>query len=282
MLKVIQPGFYTSIQDAGRFKYRHLGVPTAGAMDAKAMQKANLLLQNPKNAAVLEVTMTGLEVVFEAPTFISIAGANLSPTLNQNAIANYQIYKVAKGDTLAFGKLIDGFRAYVAVKDGFLTPEVLGSKSQYQPLTNNAKLQLGQSIAYNTNKNFDPLVLEVKPAAFMQQKELEVYKGPEFEMLEDKQIDTLLNQPFTIAKENNRMAYQLEELLPNNLPTMLTSATLPGTVQLTPQGKLIILMRDGQTTGGYPRVLQLSEAAICVLAQKRMGNQIKFQLVYLN
>jgi len=82
-----------------------------------------------------------------------------------------------------------------------------------------------------------------------------------------------------VAKENNRMAYQLNEVLAGHDVSMLTSATLPGTVQLTPAGKLIVLMRDGQTTGGYPRILQLSNKAIAILGQKREGAVISFKLV---
>jgi allophanate hydrolase subunit 2 len=64
----------------------------------------------------------------------------------------------------------------------------------------------------------------------------------------------------------------------NHLEPIITSAVLPGTVQLTPSGKLIILMRDCQTTGGYPRVLQLKEASINVLAQKLTGHAVQFKL----
>ena len=75
------------------------------------------------------------------------------------------------------------------------------------------------------------------------------------------------------------MAYQLDEKIDGHTISMLTSATLPGTVQLTPSGKLIILMKDGQTTGGYPRILQLTDTAISILAQKRTGDTISFKLI---
>ena len=74
------------------------------------------------------------------------------------------------------------------------------------------------------------------------------------------------------------MAYQLIETFENDLKPIITSAVLPGTVQLTPSGKLIVLMRDCQTTGGYPRVLQLKALALDVLAQKFTGNNIEFVL----
>jgi allophanate hydrolase subunit 2 len=70
----------------------------------------------------------------------------------------------------------------------------------------------------------------------------------------------------------------LNETIPNTLPSILTSAVLPGTVQLTPSGKLIILMRDCQVTGGYPRVLQVSEESINRLSQKITGDKIQFVL----
>ena len=75
------------------------------------------------------------------------------------------------------------------------------------------------------------------------------------------------------------MAYQLDELIVNTLSDIITSLVLPGTIQLTPFGKVIILLRDCQTTGGYPRILQLSNVAINVLAQKKAGDKIRFKLV---
>ena len=77
---------------------------------------------------------------------------------------------------------------------------------------------------------------------------LEVYKGPEFELLSDAQLHEIFTKTFTVSKENNRMAYQLSELIEGHAHSMLTSGTLPGTIQLTPAGRLIILMKDGQTT----------------------------------
>ncbi|WP_367183352.1 hypothetical protein [uncultured Aquimarina sp.] len=74
------------------------------------------------------------------------------------------------------------------------------------------------------------------------------------------------------------MVIDQNDTLKNDLESMLTSPVLPGTVQLTPSGKLIILMKYCQTTGGYPRVLQLTKDAINNIAQKRTGGQIRFEL----
>ena len=108
---------------------------------------------------------------------------------------------------------------------------------------------------------------------------LKVYKGPEFSLLSDAQLTEIFAKPFTVSKENNRMAYQLSELITGHSHSMLTSGTLPGTIQLTPAGRMIILISAGQTTGGYPRILQLSEASISILAQKKYGDELLFKLV---
>ena len=84
--------------------------------------------------------------------------------------------------------------------------------------------------------------------------------------------------PFSISDDNNRVGYRLKESLKNNLSSILTSAVLPGTVQLTPSGKCIILLQDCQVTGGYPRILQLSEIAIARVSQKITGDKIQFIL----
>ena len=110
-------------------------------------------------------------------------------------------------------------------------------------------------------------------------KTLKVHKGPEFDRLSISEKENLFSQEFTISKENNRMAYQLSEAVQNNLTPIITSLVLPGTVQLTPSGKLIILMRDCQTTGGYPRVLQLNDKAINILSQKFTNDKIRFTLI---
>lgn len=279
MLKVLKPGFFSTIQDLGRFGYRDMGVPVSGVMDSAAVQKANMLLENDPNAAVLEMTMTGPKLEFELSTFICISGADLSPKINGESIENYCVVSVSKGDVLSFERLVNGFRGYLAIKGGFKTTKVLGSWSQYFPVTKQKNMILGSEIPYDETISFSPSISEIKTMDNFDQERLEVNRAPEFSFLTDTQLAGLFGKSFTISKENNRMAYQLTELIDADTRSILTSGTLPGTVQLTPSGRLIILMKDGQTTGGYPRILQLSEASICVLAQKKYRDSISFKLL---
>lgn len=279
MLKVLKVGFFTSVQDVGRFHHRNKGVPISGSMDQLSVHKANTLLENDVNCAVLEITMTGPTLIFEEETYIVLAGAIISVTLNNEPIHNYKVYKVHIGDILSYGKLEKGFRTYLALKGGFKTKEVLGSRSFFLPITNNNRIEEGDTIPYKAVNSFKPKISEIKVDSFLDEVILEVYKAPEYELLTDRQLEILFSKEFTISKENNRMAYQLVEQIEKHNISILTSATLPGTVQLTPSGKLIILMKDGQTTGGYPRILQLSDKSISILAQKREGNTVSFKFI---
>ncbi|WP_350288390.1 biotin-dependent carboxyltransferase family protein [uncultured Croceitalea sp.] len=278
MLKVLKSGFFTTIQDNGRYGYRDKGVPVSGAMDMVSVSRANRLLENNLNAAVLEITMTGPTLLFENDTYIALGGAWLSPTLNNKPIDNYKVYTALKGDILSYGRLEKGFRSYLAVKDGFKTTPVLGSQSHYYPLTATKCISELQEIEFNECGSFAPKISELQMDTYLDINLLEVYQGPEYKMLGKKQLEDLFLKEFSVSKDNNRMAYQLNETITGHSKTILTSATQPGTVQLTPSGKLIILMKDGQTTGGYPRILQLSEEAICILAQKKSTDKLKFKM----
>jgi len=278
MLKVLKSGFFTTVQDGGRLGYLNKGVPVSGFMDSFSATKLNLLLDNKESAAVIETTMTGPTLEFEEETYICLGGAHISVTLNNNPIQNYKVYKIEKGDILSYGRLKAGFRNYLAIKNGFKTPEVLGSRSWYYPLTPKSHLKDGALVSYETCLAYDPKISEWQVDSFLEETVLEVAKGPEFEFLDDRQLEELFSKEFSIANDYNRMAYQIEQSISGHTINLLTSATLPGTVQLTPSGKLIILMKDGQTTGGYPRLLQLSDKAISILAQKKYKDTISFKL----
>ncbi|WFO16827.1 hypothetical protein M601_003285 [Cellulophaga baltica 4] len=116
MLKVLKSGFFTTIQDTGRFGFRDKGVPVSGIMDTETVYKLNMLLENERDAAVLEITMTGPTLEFEEATYIALGGAELSITLNNEPVSNYKVLKVNAGDILSYGRLKKGFRAYLAIK----------------------------------------------------------------------------------------------------------------------------------------------------------------------
>jgi biotin-dependent carboxylase-like uncharacterized protein len=281
MIKVLHPGFYSTIQDSGRIGFQQYGVPYSGVMDSYSAALANHILGNKENASVVEMTMTGMKLQFYCDTYISITGAEMIPKINDINVPQNKSIKIVRGDILAFGKLKKGFRSYLAILGGFQTELIMNSQSMYNGVTTQFKIYKNDKLKTNINSYFiddKNALIKVNNELFTNNK-IEVFKGPEFELLSKNQQEFLFQMTFTISKDNNRMAYQLLEALDNSLEPIITSAVLPGTVQLTPSGKLIVLMRDCQTTGGYPRVLQLKESAINILAQKFTRNVINFKLV---
>lgn len=279
-IEVLQPGLFSTIQDTGRTGFLKYGVPISGAMDTYAAKIGNLMLQNQFNAAVLEMTQLGPKLQFSGPAKIVVSGGDLSPKVNGVSVPVHSVQVVRSGDVLSFGRRSSGCRAYLAVQHGFMTEEALGSRSWYEGITASYKLEKGMKLSLKASDD-EKIAVNAGLKAdldYMDQKEVNAFAGPEFDLLSNEQQDLLQNSIFSVGRNNNRMAIQLAEELKNELAPILTGPVLPGTVQLTPSGRLIILMRDCQTTGGYPRVLQVSEQGMNVLAQKVMSDEVRFRL----
>ncbi|MBO6631912.1 MAG: biotin-dependent carboxyltransferase family protein [Psychroserpens sp.] len=281
MVEVLKTGVFDSIQDLGRADVQQFGVPYAGVMDQYSAMLANSILGNAPNAAVIESTFQGPSLKFQINTLICVSGANANPKINDQPVKLNMALAVKAGDILSFGKLNYGSRIYTAVFGGFQSEVVMNSRSMFTNVTKVSRLQKGDLIPISN------VAIDAKTShslvkfhqSHFESDDITVLKGPEFESLAQDLKSELFERPFTVASTSNRMAYQVDERLPNDLDSMITSLVLPGTIQLTPSGQLIILMRDCQTTGGYPRILQLTEMAINRLAQKNFGSQIRFKLM---
>ncbi len=279
-VKIIQPGFFSTIQDEGRFGFSKYGVPRSGAMDKISYRLANSLLGNKENSACIEWALVPPELHFYEPTSIVLTGSEIDAFLNDKKIQMYHQIKVNKGDIFTASICKNKVYGYVGIKNGFLSKNVLNSRSFYKSITDQSKLNTLDEIAYQSNDLYSNQFSSFSsPFSSASDLRIEVYKGPEFDLLNTDSKTKLLNSDFTISKSLNRMAIQLVEKLPNDIPPILSSPVLPGTVQLTPSGTLIVLMRDCQTTGGYPRIFQLTESAINTIAQKRVGETFNFTLI---
>ncbi|WP_299212793.1 biotin-dependent carboxyltransferase family protein [uncultured Dokdonia sp.] len=283
-ITIQRTGFYTTIQDKGRFGYAALGIPESGAMDRKAMLLANALVNNDEYEAVLEYTLVGPTIEFHCDRHFVITGGITEARLQNNPIENYTIYLACKGDILELKKITKGCRGYLAITGGLQTSDVLGSKSMYAPITSSRHIHkvteiLVGATTYGTAKGARIKVPKsIEDASYLFQSVLKVYKGPEYDFLSSHLRKYIEETSFSISKLWNRMAIQLEETVPHDTPSIRTGPVIPGTIQLTPSGRLMVLMKDCQVTGGYPRILQLSESAMDIVAQKKQGDVISFLL----
>ncbi|SFN80369.1 biotin-dependent carboxylase uncharacterized domain-containing protein [Algoriphagus ornithinivorans] len=281
-LNLIQTGPGTKIRDLGRTGLVQFGVPQSGPGDLEAFLWNNHLLKNSPGDAQLEIQQPGLKLQFEQACQICISGALSTIKLNGKNIACIGVIEIQEGDLLEIGKFLRGSLIYLGIRGGFQTQEILGSRSQLNGITDAASITKGAKIPFFTNLSNPVKTTFSHPKwdnSYLEKEEIRVYPGPEWYLLDPNEQKMLLSRDFHISIMKNTMAIQLEELVSNQISDILTAPVYPGTIQLTSGGKLLVLQQDAQVTGGYPRVLQIDEKDLRVIAQKAPGQKIRFQLV---
>lgn len=270
----------SSLQDEGRILGTQFGIPSSGAMDKFSYRWANHLLQNPNNALALEMAQPGLKIQFDQACKVSLAGARAVIKLNQETLTNPAIISIAADDVLEVGGFQSGSRLYLCIQGGFKVNQFLGSGSDFESVTFPSKRSTNDCLSYFSFPQSIPLGAKPKwETTWFESSEIKAYPGADWGCLSPQQQEQIETSTFHLSKFSNRMGIQLEELIPNQLEDLPTNPVFPGTVQLTPGGRIIVLMRDAGVTGGYPRILFLSEEGQSQLAQKKVGEPIRFQLV---
>lgn len=270
----------TSIQDLGRAAGAAYGIPTSGAMDQLSLRWANQLLQNPEQAAALECAQPGLMLSFDQPTLLALAGAIVNVSLNETPITQTSLIAIAPGDILEIGAFLTGARLYISIAGGFETDAYLNSRSADSSISQLMLCSKESELPYRPiPKHPNHYAKPVWSPNWYASPELEAYAGPDWELLDSAQQIAFCTSTYHLSKNSNRMGIQLEELFENQLPDLPTNPVFPGMLQLSPGGKLILLMRDAGVTGGYPRILFLTEEALSKLSQKRAGDSIQFKLL---
>jgi biotin-dependent carboxylase-like uncharacterized protein len=281
VFRIIKPGIYCAFQDLGRFGYRHLGVPWSGAMDRLSYLYVNQKLGNHITEPLIEIMGQGFTIEVLENVSVFWAGAECVIEINGHTINNPdKPINLKSGQILALSKQDQGNWTYLGISPGFHIEQVMGSASTMKGthLTTFQKLDIiWQKASHDDNDGHHGL----RHHALEAHVTIKVFRGPEFSWLKSEDIGQIIHSSFFISKDISRMGYRL--LGPNifleSHRECITSSVLPGTIQLLPSGQMIVLMRECQTTGGYPRILQLDEYSISKLAQKRSGESITFDLV---
>ncbi len=278
---VREAGWYTTVQDLGRPGYRSLGVPSAGAMDPAALQIANLLVGNLRHAAAIEITSPGPVLRALDTLTIAVAGADLSAALDGTEVEPGIPLTMRAGQTLSFGIPRKGMWAYVAVAGGVDVPAVLGSASTYVPGglggAGGTRLRAGDVLGWGerARRHSAPgaIPLEIPTAEVV----VRLIPGLQDAWFDERTRGEFWDARFAVSANSDRAGTRLAgPVVRARREEMLSDGMLPGAVQVPSGGQPIVIMPDGPTTGGYPKLGVVSAADLRLVAQARPGARIRF------
>lgn len=296
MLTVLKRGFFTTVQDQGRYGYQKDGVVVSGVLDDYAHRIANYLVGNCENSPTLEITLNGPQLQFHIDAIIAICGGNLSPSINGRPLPMWKSILIKKDTVISFGKCLAGARSYLAVSGGFHVPKVMKSASTYVRGkfggVDGRTLQLNDKLTFGPIRKLNKRIFEkltestvanwsVPYQCIYSNKLIRVMKGRQYEKFTDISRTNFFKSPYTITTESDRMGYRLKgiPLALQRDEEMLSEAVTFGTIQITTDGHPIILLADRQTTGGYPKIAQVASVDFPSLAQMKPGDRIDFEFI---
>lgn len=277
VLEVRSPGLYTTVQDAGRTGYRSLGIPQSGAMDPPALWAANAAVGNPPGAPALELTAPGPVLSILDHTTIAVAGADLGAMVDSTPIDPDQAVALRPGQGVRFGAPRAGMWAYLAVAGGVDAAVALGSASTYVPGrlggSGGRRLRAGDVIGAGRRGGRRPRASGEGPAVPAGGVTVRVIAGPQDEWLIEEARRAVLKEEFRISLHSDRAGARLAgPALAHRIDAaFLSDGVLPGSVQVPRGGAPIVIMPDGPTTGGYPKVAAVITADLRLVAQARPG-----------
>lgn len=292
MLEILEPGFFTTVQDAGRVGWARYGVPPSGPLDAVAFRAANGLVGNPPDAAGLEITLTGLTLRCSRSALIAVCGAEFALWAGRLPVPTWHAVHLRAGDLLRFGERRSGARAYLAIGGGIAVPRFLDSRSTYLPggfgglkgraLRQGDRLPLGMGVRHPALRAGRVWPRSERPP-YISTPTLRVVLGPQDDAFTPAGIDTFLSAAYVLSPNSNRMGARLEgpPIAHRDAAGIVSDGLVAGSVQVPADGQPIVMLADHQTTGGYPKIATVIQADLPLLAHVLPGGAVRFEAVTL-
>ena len=294
---VVRAGFLTAVQDLGRTGFRQFGVSSCGALDTHGLRVANLLVGNNEAAAGVEITFGGLQLRFADERIVAWCGGEFNVLFGSTALPCGHPALLRTGEELTIDRSKIGCRAWLAISGGIDVPPVLESRStdlranfggfNGRALHDRDEIPLGENSGY-AKTLIDKLTAEKiaawKPAhdwssPAKREPVLRFIPGPNWTQFNDLTIQQLTTGTFTVSSDSDRMGVRLEgsDLKPNDDHSLISEAVAPGTIQVPPSGKPILLLGDCQTIGGYPKIAHVITVDLPIAAQLRAADHVRFR-----
>jgi len=297
----IQAGFFTTVQDLGRPGMRLFGVSLGGALDSHGLRVANLLVGNQESAAGLETTFGGLRLRFADERIVVWCGGGFNVRIGSTSLAAGHPAFVCRSEELSIETPTIGCRAWVAISGGIDVPVVLGSRSadwragfggvKGRPVRDGEEFSLEENPKRATiliDKLRSRRIAAWKPphqwsAPARREPVLRYVRGSDCGRFVPSTLHRFNSENFLVSPDSDRMGIRLDgaELERSDNLDLLSEAVAPGTIQVPPSGKPILLLNDCQTIGGYPKLAHVITVDLALAAQLRPGDRVRFTEVSL-
>ena len=280
--KVLNSGIFTTIQDLGRYGYTHEGRTSSGAMDEYAYLWNQKLLNN-QNANALEV-MVGLKLKALAPTVVSVTGADLTFTINGVAQPIWQTYFIEADDVLAFKKRVSGQRAYLAVKGGFVVEKKYGSFSTTVKENIGSRLKRGDSLKFLA-LNSERKIIRFRTTSkaipdYTKPLTLRLLLSYQEDYFSQEEKERFFNSDYKVTLQSDRMGFKLKgSAITPKKGGIISEGIAFGSVQIPKDGQPIVLLKERQTIGGYPKIGSVLAVDCFKLAQIPIGSMVRFESI---
>lgn len=287
MIEILRAPAYSTVQDAGREGFRSSGVPRGGAMDLLSLFAGNALLGNEPDAAAIEWALTGGTVRFRESTSVALTGARADAQVGNAVAAPNRVLHVKAGDVLTVERISAGRFLYVCFRGGLDVPKVLGGRGTYLPAGfggfEGRSLASGDVLTCGASTRAIPAARELTRDLRVLgiRGPLGLMRGPQSDVLSPAQWQTLTAAEMVVTVQSDRTGYRLAGADPGPVSagSRRSEPSCTGAVQLTPAGELIVLMADGPTVGGYPKIGVVAAAHLPRLAQAMVGERLRFRII---
>jgi antagonist of KipI len=289
MIRVLEPGAMTTVQDLGRPGHLRYGIPPSGPIDPVAFVVANRLVGNADGAAGLECTVLGPRFEAQAACAIAVTGAAMPLTVSGAEAPAWTTLTLKPGDVVKLGAARAGVRAYVAFSGGLDVPSVLGSRATYvrgrlggldgRALRKDDRLALFSASLPAIRRARERVI-----PAFDGEPEIRVMLGPQADRFTDEGLRTLLGSAYEMLPQSDRMGARLRgpRIAHRAGHDILSDGIALGSIQVPGDGQPIALLVDRQSTGGYTKVATVCSFDIGRLGQVKPGHRVRFRSLTLS
>ncbi len=286
--KVIQPGIFSLIEDAGRFGQHGIGLTTGGPLDREAFRWANRLCGDQQTAAAIEITVGGLVLESTVNTTIAVTGATIPLSINRQSRALWQSHQVKVGDRIELGFASSGSRGYLAVAGGFTINPIFNSAAAVPREAlgglhrDGTALQAGDFIPCSQSHSAAQQRVpdSHRPDYSSNSAVLRVVLGYQQQAFSNTSKQLFFSSDYKVTESSDRMGFRLKgPEIESTLDGILSEGICLGAIQVPADGQPIVLLNDRQTIGGYPKLGSVLSLDIGKLAQLLPGAVLRFEAI---